>query len=417
MVGQQKTDGGEPKAHEPDWAFEAAIDTSTPEWVDKVPPELWKVGDVFFPIPPGQKGWSYMHSLEEKRYSGDSEKLNGWLAQGWNYGIACANDLIVIDVDEPRYLHDIIDGLPPTLYQKTGSREGYHIFYICPGFDTRQNLYSYECSECGIETPYWDKEFDEERDRDVYHCPECGKELGQADNKVHVGEVKADPHGYVVGPGSLHPSGNHYGPLKGDEILEVEKSDVYEEIEEFTVKESFVPNYENRPDPDPNQYDDRDGVYNLSPGDILPYLEAGNRIAHPVHGSSETNANFMIAEGHDVFVCWRCQVGGSDGCGLSPAQFLAAEELGERGIAGEYVCEDVRRRWHKDPKLHYYAWKRANQLELIEPNMIPYKILQGFALEKGMIMKEKQLPFQVKLDCINALEWLRDHGFDSVEEA
>lgn len=330
----------------PDWAHRAKHIPHKPVWVDKIPHELWELGEVFFPIPKGRKGYNYNFHLESKRFSADSEILNAYLEAGSNYGICCAGDLAVVDIDEQEYAPEITKKLPETVYQVSGSREGYHLFYYCPGLDTRIVL---------------DKGDD------------------------HIGEVKCDPHGFVVGPGSTHPSGNKYGPLKGDSIATIEKEELEDVLDEYSVDNgNEVSTHEINRDTS-GQVTSHD-FYELSANDVLPWLEEDNRIPHPVHGSS-TGSNFMKNEGGDTFTCWRCQWGSGDGCGLSGAQFLACEGSG-------LDCDDVRRRWRGDrydPVIHYKGWSRAIEQGLVSPLPLDYTFIKGYAIDEEIIGEEDEL--------------------------
>lgn len=350
---------------EPDWASRARHLDHKPEWSGVVPRQLWELGEVFFPIPRGRKGWNYPHHLDGFRYSADDEVLNSYLEAGFGYGIACAGDLAVVDVDELSHLEDITSRLPETMWQFSGSREGVHLFYRVEGLTTRINLHA---------------EF-----LDEWH---------------HIGEVKCDPHGYVVGPGSVHPSGNEYGPLQGDEIASVSEEFLKDALDDFV-----------KPEPEGNQYRDSEeydgdrevgngdvhNLYELTADDVLPWLDPENKVAHPVHGST-TGRNFQKNSGGDTFTCWRCQYGGGDGCGLNGTQYLAVEETGRD-------CEDIRRLWYKDSSVHYRAWRKAVEEGLIGYREIPYKAAHGYAVEQGMIEGHNELSGDLYHNAINAMRY------------
>lgn len=352
----------------PDWAHKADHVSHKPDWIDFIPHELWVLGEVFFPIPNGQKAWSYPHHLDEARYAADDEILNAYLESNANYGIACAGDLAVIDVDEVMYADDIVEDLPPTLWQRTGSGRGIHLFYKVPGMNTREIL--------EIE---W-IETDDEHD----------------DDYMHIGEVKCDPHGYVVGPGSRHPSGNYYGPLNGDEIATVEKDEMLEALDDFIHEKEDVTRYVDFEKRDVSQDgESKYEFYNLSTDDVIPWLEAGTRVPHPAHGSS-TGSNFMKSETDDVFMCWRHNYGPSQGCALNPQQLLAVMQTG-------IDCDTVRLKWDKDPTLHYYAWLEAIDRTLVSRKHIPYTIARGYAIDQEYIESDESLEGDAYWDTVNAL--------------
>lgn len=362
-----------------DWRKDAFEKDSKPEPVSVIPEELHSLGRVFFPIPSGRKGWSYRHSLKENRYYSTDEVLNGYLEQGWNYGIACDNDLAVLDIDNGAYADgpedELIERLPDTMYQITGSG-GHHLFYKIDGLSQRQILTDNFFGEKG---------------------------------GLHIGEVKCDPHGYVVGPGSSHPSGGDYGPLKGDSIAEVDrleflkcidwyasnKEDEFEEDEVGSINPTLgsVTGKE-------YEYD----FYDISADDVLPFLDAGERVPHPVHGST-TGMNFMKNKDGETFTCWRCSYGSGDGCGLSGLQFLAQEYVKEnKGITLD--CDAIRRAWGNDSRLDYYAFRRAVKKGLYHENdAIPVRVIYGMADEDDIIKRGETLNRDTVLELKEALRY------------
>lgn len=382
---------GEEPSDEPRWVNRARHISHKPNKVEKVPRRLEELGEVFFPIPARRKGHNWPHHMQEYRYDPKSEELNAYLEQGWGYGISCAGDLAVLDIDELEYASEITEFLPETLYQKTGSGEGYHLFYYVTGLNDRQMLYIYVCPKCKFEFTEWD-EVEETEGKKEQRCPECGYKRDMADDcKRHLGEVKCDPHGYVVGPGSVHPSGNTYGPLLGDSIKSIPKQDFLDAIGDHIISDDEVTQTVEYERGDYNTGDgERHDLYQLSATDVMPFLERGARMAHPVHGSS-TGSNFQLNESGDTFVCWRCQHGAGDGCVLSAQHLLAAEGLDDFKHAGDHVCQTVRRNWQSDNRLHYYAWMRALEEGYVDLMDIPYAVLHGYAVHKGIISKEKKI--------------------------
>lgn len=276
--------------------------------------------------------------------------LNAYLEAGSGYGIACAGDLAVIDIDDLDWMDNIASNLPPTLWQRTGSREGIHLFYYVPGLNTRITLYYMSAA---------------------YPADDLSKKW------THIGEVKCDPHGYVVGPGSVHPSGNKYGPIQGDEIATITEEQLREALAPF-IKPETTSSEDYRYDEQEldDQYDVH-SLYEITPDDVLPHLKPGNRVPHPVHGS-DTGANFMKNDDGETFMCWRHQYGSSDGCGLNATQYLAVE-------ATRMDCDDIRRYWHRDSSLHYHAWKRAVDEGIIKSFNPPYRVIHGYAVENNLI--------------------------------
>lgn len=382
----------------PRWAHRSDKLDYKPDWQDHIPRPLHELGEVFFPIPSGRKGWNYPHGSDDYRYSATDEVLNAYFESGWSYGIACAGDLAVVDIDEMDYVDEIVDLLPETVWQMSGSREGYHLFYMVPGLDSRKNLYVWQCSDCNHEFTEWDGEYDEENNEDNRSCPACGLHYDKAHGKKHLGEVKCDPHGYVVGPGSLHPSGNHYGPLHGEEITTVEKDELMDVIGKYHITDEKVAKSLKKGDVDyDSSTDEVHEFYRLDASDVLPWLGADEKIAHPVHGSSTGN-NFQMNEGRETFVCWRCQIGVADGAVLSAQHFLAEEGLAEMGSTGDLLCEHVRKRWQDDTRLHFYAWLRAYRLGLVSIEPLPYAVLHGYGRHKELVDADEKIEGKLYFD-------------------
>lgn len=360
----------------PDWADRADHIDHKPDWVDFIPHELWELGEVFFPIPNGRKAWSYPHHLDEARYTADDEILNAYFETGFNYGIACAENLAVVDVDEPEYIEHIKASLPDTVWQVSGSRTGEHIFFKCEGLRTRINLRMPKPED---------------------HIAAEGIERIENTKYRHVGEVKCDPHGYVVGPRSRHPSGNQYGPLKGESITSISEDELREALNPYINYASsgvrtIQPKRKDRDVEVESKYE----FYNLEPNDVVSWLEPGKRVSHPAHGSS-TGTNFMRVEGEPLFMCWRHSYGGGEGCALNPQHLLAVMATGK-------PCDEVRHQWNNSPELHYQAWMEAVDRGLVSYKSVPYRVARGFAINRRYIDKTDDLVGDMYWDAVNAIK-------------
>lgn len=64
MMTEGESKDEEVDKYTPEWAERAKYIDHKPEWVDAVPHELWDLGEVFFPIPRGKKGYNYPHHVE-----------------------------------------------------------------------------------------------------------------------------------------------------------------------------------------------------------------------------------------------------------------------------------------------------------------------------------------------------------------
>lgn len=364
------------KKQEPDWAERARHIQHKPEWVDGIPHLLWELGDVFFPIPRRRKGWDYPHHLDDFRYCATSEILNAYLESGCGYGIACAGSLAVVDVDEMEYFDDISSRLPDTAWQISGSREGRHLFYKVKGLQSRKIL--------RVPHPYKHKA------AEGLHS--------YKGNSVHIGEIKCDPHGYVIGPGSVHPSGNTYGPLKGDTIAEVTKEELVDSLSAYIVDTDHKSERIRRVEKNMGEVDgtSKYEFYKLETEDVVPWLEAGKRVPHPSHGS-ETGSNFMKTDDGELFMCWRHDYGTGQGCALNPQQLLAVMSTGKD-------CDTVRSRWKGDKVMHYKAWREAVDRGLVKHSEIPYSVAQGYAIDEGMVEHGDDLYGGKYWDVINGLK-------------
>jgi len=371
--------------NEPRWSHRAKYIKHKPVWVDKIPPELHGLGEVFFPIPSGEKGYNYPHHLDEYRHGYDSEILNAHFEQSWGYGIACANDLAVVDIDKKEFAKEITRDLPDTLYQISGSREGYHLFYHVPELDSRIILHHpVEEHDCD----------NEDHPCAIGEDGDCVKEY-QWD---HLGEVKCDQHGYVVGPGSIHPSGNKYELRNSESITTLSKQELKDVISQF-IKPDHSPSDQSYKSYE-SEYKDKSSTnefYSLSADDVLPGLSEGKRIAHPVHGSS-TGSNFIKNEGGETFTCWRCQYGGGDGCGLGGVHYLAAEQTG-------HDCDFVRSYWRNDSTLHYQAWANAVESGMIEPHVLPYRVAKGYLIVEADLGESDEISPQKYQSVREELLW------------
>ncbi|WP_312911100.1 bifunctional DNA primase/polymerase [Natronosalvus caseinilyticus] len=302
-----------------------------------VPAPLADLGKVFIPIPPGEKGTD-RERTEETLFEGDDPILDAYLEAGHNYGIAARGDLAIVDEDEPDALADLVDRLPETPWQVSGSRSSNHRFLLVPGLEN--------------DIPLDD--------------PETGENLGH---------IKAAPQSYVVGPGSRHPSGNYYGPLRGpDELATIDEDDLRDLLEPWTTDDD---------EPDHGHgtgrctHGDRDRDADVGVYDVLSrrrYPE-GKRCEHPFHGSS-TGSNFMVSEDGETFRCWRH---GATGNGLH----LLGMELGVISC-GDWVpgglSTDTWREVFDTARERGYADQLPDPIESIEPEDVEHHAILPNAL-------------------------------------
>ncbi|WP_251341986.1 bifunctional DNA primase/polymerase [Haloplanus halophilus] len=268
--------GGSALCADCDAALDAGDATDAPDRPDRtpgsseIPAPLDTLGQMFVPIEPREKGTRRPRTDEHLFAPGDPV-LEAYLEAGHGYGVVCRNDLVVLDADAPERLREVIEALPDTAWQVSGSGEGEHYFLQVPGIDEDLKLYHPEDDE-------------------------------------HLGEIKGAAQSYVVGPGSIHPSGNRYGPLQVEEIATVEEETLRDLLDPF-LRES-----RRSQDGEPPHEADHDGTsgvtatddVDLSAYDVLTRgrYPVGERREHPFHGS-ETGANFMVDDRGETFRCWR----------------------------------------------------------------------------------------------------------------
>jgi hypothetical protein len=253
----------------------------------------------------------------EKNYSANEPRLQGHLAAGGNYGVACGfGGLAVFDSDEEDRLQElgVLDKLPRTFTVRTGGG-GTHRYYFCPELGQKIILYD-----------------------PVFKDPE------HPDNPLHLGEIQWKGQ-QVVGPGSIHPNGKKYEVVNDTEIATISNDQILDAIKELKINKkiyriktkkakhnrhiypSSVIRIENIawPDGDVQKREGKNGTEYFG--------------AHPVHGS-RTGKNFHINVDKDTWYCHRCNSGGGPlewmavkygiiSCGQARPRCLKGEKYGQ----------------------------------------------------------------------------------------
>lgn len=263
-----------------------------------------------------EKGWQ-----KDRNYIFNDPNLLNHIIGGGNYGVLTVDTsgICILDSDDWSRLEQLeaLSLFSDTLTIKTGSDEDrYHFYFKVPELAdyVRDGLISASLSESSIKDlikkkiPFFDP----------------------VDSKRHLGEVyMSGCPAYVVGPGSLHPSGNKYvvvnnSPIRSVSIKELDelffsrvkssrksvKADVQlaskipEDFHKSVIKYEIV---------------DEIGLkiedIGYPAGEVI---QRGDQIqgTHPIHGST-TGSNFAINPSKNVWYCFRCGVGGN------PIQWLA----------------------------------------------------------------------------------------------
>jgi len=228
-------------------------------------------------------------------YAADDRVLGAWLHSGHNYGVCTGfGGLAVVDVDDHVRLEalGITAKIPNTFTVKTG-RGGLHFYFLCPELEHKIGLYDTEL-------------MDSEGDR------------------LHLGEVQSVGQ-QVVGPGSLHPNGNHYEVVHDAPIATVTKADllswfddlILTGVEDETAEAREV---SRRRAGRGGGLGDHIRIDDVAwPKAVKSRSGAEIKGSHPIHGS-ETGQNFSINTEKN---CWHCFRHGTGG---GPLEWLAVEE-------------------------------------------------------------------------------------------
>ncbi|PKL61803.1 MAG: hypothetical protein CVV31_09210 [Methanomicrobiales archaeon HGW-Methanomicrobiales-2] len=260
-------------------------------------------GCRFIKVRPKDKGAIEPGWQETANYAHDDPRLRQHLTAGGNYGVMPVGGVCILDADEAVRMQDLLPVFLSTFTVRTGG-EGpkFHIYFRCSGLD-------------GQKIPFYD--------------PETGDHLGE----IYGSGCRA----YVVGPGSIHPSGRTYeiasdGPLKEIPIEDLD-----------TMFFSKVKCKRNRPaapevPATPRKIQQSGGTITDRLGlrceeFLMPTgaTRSGEEIVggHPIHGS-ETGTNLAINFSKNAWTCRRCNSGGG------PLEALAVAE-------GIIQCQDAGR--------------------------------------------------------------------------
>lgn len=127
------------------------------------------------------------------------------------------------------------------------------------------------------------------------------------EDKKHLGELQGKGQ-QVVGPGSLHPSGEFYELKSNIPIIEIEYKKFKKVFSKYLKKEV------KKEDLIESKNWEGEDINKIS---ISSVLYPGNAISrgstcqgsHPIHGSN-TGANFVINNSDNTWYCFRCNTGG-----------------------------------------------------------------------------------------------------------
>lgn len=255
-----------------------------------------------------------------KNYAVDDPTILGFLAAGHNYGAVCGfAELAVPDIEDIARIEELSIKIPqewPTVKTGRATGMGRHFYIRCPDLTGKIILYD----------------------------PVLKDQDGEP---LHLGEIQS--HGcQVVGPGSIHPSGNRYELVHDHDgsipvvtkarLLEIFKPLI---IEDSTIDDAATPNVGLK-----RQSRNYRGssVGDSIPIDAVSYPSKvvehhGAEIvgSHPIHGS-KSGKNFSINTHKNTWHCFRCDSGGD------PLVWFAVE-------AGYIRCQDAKRGCCDDKEL------------------------------------------------------------------
>lgn len=261
-------------------------------------------------------------------YTPDDPHVLDHLANGGNYGVMPAGGVCILDADDLTGLGrlGVIEPLLPTYTIRTGRESGgAHIYLRCP---------------------------DAPADKIILRDPTTGADLGDFRGSGHPS--------YVVGPGSLHPSGRRYEAV--DPNAEI-KSIAWPALKEVLDRASKTepaetstppPQSPRAPAPKSPSSESISERLGLRVTDFLMPTGATHRDgeiegAHPIHGS-ETGNNLTISADNRWW-CRRHQTGGGPLEALAVAEgIIDCADVRPGGLQGHWpeVFEVLRRRGYGD---------------------------------------------------------------------
>lgn len=225
-----------------------------------------------------ETGWN-----KTQNYSHDAPELAGWVDSGGNYGVLGSKDHIIIDTDNEE-LASLLSELPETFTVRSGSGRGLHAYF--------------KCKNNGNITLYNPNNSDE-----------------------NFGNVQATGK-YVVGPGSIHPSGGVYEVETDVPVAEVPIEEIERVFDTYIHKKREID-----PDEVKRGYGlwadvfDEISLFDVGCFPVNPIDRGNGEIqgAHPLHGSSG-GMNFSINTRKNTWFCFRHSAGGG------PLEWLAVAE-------------------------------------------------------------------------------------------
>jgi hypothetical protein len=232
----------------------------------------------------------YQKPGSPNNHARDAPRLAEHITNGGNYGVMCGagfGRLVGVDADKPVIREAVERRLPKTLAGRTGREDG----------EGRQYFYRVKDPENLKKT-------------EPLCLYEDGKKvLDEKGKPINVGHIKWTG-GYLVGPGSTHPSGNKYRIIEDLPIAEVFAADLLLAFDEWLPPPTPGDRYKEVRGSHPNQ--DFAWLDNLRIEAVLDISQfKGSRQGwvrgpNPWHDST-TGTNLAVNVGENLAFCHRCE--------------------------------------------------------------------------------------------------------------
>lgn len=271
-----------------------------------------------------ETGWQHTAN-----YQYNDVELAKHLSSGGNYGVVTNyGNLAILDLDDAKAVALIEPFLPSTFTVKTS--KGCHYYFLLRGYAKKVILQM---------------------------------------NGHHLGELQAGPTFYVVGPGSIHPSGIKYEVERNVPIAELGYSELIANIKDYLPRDKEDPPVSKEPPSllkmlHPRYETDLRISDVINPSCLHGKGGGEYQGVHPFHGS-DTGHNFSVDTSKNVWYCFRHGVGGG------PLELLAMKE-------GIIRCEDAGRGCLRGEK--YLATLKAAGIEppkTVSPSSIFFDIVKA----------------------------------------
>jgi len=218
----------------------------------------------------------------------DDPRLQAWLAEGGNYGVAAGYGIGILDADHEEIKQFVLSRFPSTFTVESPGSKAPHYYFL-------SNL--------------------------------TGKMFLRTKSGDHAGEILWE--GFMaVGPGSIHPNGQPYRIINDAPLAMIPKNQLATLLGDHLVPEKQTMQTEETARKERQQTDVDLDILQVVP--LAGLKKQGDEYygSHPIHGS-ETGRNFWVNPRKN---CWHCFRHGTGG---GPLLWLAVEEgLIDCGEAG-----------------------------------------------------------------------------------